>query len=47
MLVVTGTLPVILHDEARRRPENREDNLVAKNLPKMTLKNPAKSLIVS
>jgi hypothetical protein len=34
MLVVTGTLPVILRAEAYRRPENREENLVAKNLPK-------------
>jgi hypothetical protein len=34
MLVVTGTLPVILRAEACRRPENREENLVAKNLPK-------------
>jgi hypothetical protein len=31
MLLVTGTLPVILRVEACRRPENREENLVAKN----------------
>jgi hypothetical protein len=34
MLVVTGTLPVILRAEACRRTENREENLVAKNLLK-------------
>ena len=34
MLVVTGTLPVILRAEARWRTENREENLVAKNLTK-------------
>jgi hypothetical protein len=34
MLVVTGTLPVILRAEARRRTENREEKLVAKNLTK-------------
>jgi hypothetical protein len=33
MLVVTGMRPVILRAEARRRPENREENLAAKNLP--------------
>jgi hypothetical protein len=32
MLVVTGPLPVILRTEACPRPENREENLVAKNL---------------
>jgi len=38
---------MILRDEAQLRPENREEFLLAKNLPKMTFKQSIKALIFS